>query len=287
MDSTTKPHRLHSEGRTREMHEETNRCIVSLATDRLFYPVSLDRLGRSVRSVAFSGSFRPWPPGSFPIGCPSPLEVPFAFKPFCLAEAHAQGAGAALWLDSSCVAVRPLDPIFTAIEANGYVLFRNGSYRLGEWASDHTLSEYGLSRERALALPEVNAAAIGLHFGSRIAAEFLESWHEAARAGTAFRGVPEPLQTWDDYEDVKWNRAGRVSADPRVHGHRHDQTVAGILADRLHMELTLDGLEDHLVLEAGRELRPPTAIVIDRGQILSTPDLPAPPPRPGPPAGSD
>ena len=127
------------------MHGETNRCIVSLATDRLFYPASLDRLGRSLRSLAFPGSFRSWPPGSFPVGCPSPLEVPFAFKPFCLAKARAQGAGAALWLDSSCVAVRSLDPIFTAIEAKGYVLFRNGSYRLGEWASDHTLSEHGLS----------------------------------------------------------------------------------------------------------------------------------------------
>ncbi len=164
--------------------------------------------------MGFSGSFRPWPPGSFPVGCPSPLEVPFAFKPFCLAEARAEGAGAALWLDSSCVAVRSLDPIFTAIEANGYVLFRNGSYWLGEWASDHTLSEYGLSRDRALALPEVNAAAIGLHFGSRIAVEFLESWHEAARAGTAFRGIPEPLQSWDDYEDVKWNGSGACPPTP-------------------------------------------------------------------------
>lgn len=268
------------------MHGETNRCIVSLATDRLFYPSSLDRLGRSVRNVGFSGSFRPWPPGSFPVGCPSPLEVPFAFKPFCLAEARAQGAGAALWLDSSCVAIRSLDPIFSAIEENGYVLFRNGSYWLGEWASDHTLSEYGVSRDRALALPEVNAAAIGLHFGSRLAVEFLESWLEAARAQVAFRGIPEPLQSWDDYEDVKWNGSRRVSADPRVHGHRHDQTVAGILADRLHLELTLEGLEDSLTLGPDREPRPTTAIVIDRDQVLSPPD-PSPSPGSGPPAGGE
>ena len=184
------------------------------------------------------------------------------------------------------MAIRTLDPIFTAIEANGYVLFRNDSYRLGEWASDHTLSEYGLSRDRALALPEVNAAAIGLHFGSRIAVEFLESWHEAARGEIAFRGVPWPLQSWDDYEDVKWNHAGCVSADPRVHGHRHDQTVAGILADRLHMELTLHGLEDYLVLDPGRDLRPTTAIVIDRDQVLSPPG-PSPSPGPRRPDGRD
>ena len=282
----TQPGRLDSEGHARDMQGGANRCIVSLATDRLFYPVSLDRLERSLGTVGFTGSFRSWSPGSFPVGCPSPLEVPFAFKPFCLAEARAQGAGAALWLDSSCVAIRSLDPIFEAIEENGYVLFRNGPYRLGEWASDHTLSEYGLPRDRALALPEVNAAAIGLHFGSRIAVEFLESWHEAARDETAFRGIPEPLRNWDDYEDVKWNRAGCVSADPRVHGHRHDQTVAGILADRLQMELTLEGLEDYLVLGADRELRPTTAIVIDRDQVLSPPD-PSSSPGSGPPAGME
>ena len=243
--------------------------------------MSLDRLERSLGTVGFTGSFRSWSPGSFPVGCPwrksprssrsaSPRHTP-------------QGAGAALWLDSSCVAIRSLDPIFEAIEENGYVLFRNGSYRLGEWASDHTLSEYGLPRDPGSGAPRgmphdrADVWALGCGFRPRVGGR-------KVRDETAFRGIPEPLRNWDDYEDVKWNRAGCVSADPRVHGHRHDQTVAGILADRLQMELTLEGLEDYLVLGADHELRPTTAIVIDRDQVLSPPD-PSPSPGSGPAAG--
>jgi hypothetical protein len=273
--------------RHRKRREETGRCVVSLATDRDFYPLSLDRLGESLRHVGFRGAFLPWAPGAFPPDCPSQLEVPFAFKPFCVAEARARGAKTVLWLDSSCLVVRSLDPIFREIETNGYVLFKNGSHRVGEWASDHTLSEFGLSRDRALTLPEVNAAVVGLHLDSPLGVEFLESWLAAARKETPFRGIPEAFESWDDYEDVKWNRTGRASPDARVHGHRHDQTVAGILADRLGMELTLEGLEDHLDSDAGDLLRPTTSILIDRFQAflpIPPPAVPRDPSTPAPPA---
>ena len=281
--------------RLRRGRKETGRCVVSLATDRESYPLGgayplvLSRLGRSLRQVGFSGEFRSWAPGDFPPGCPPHLDVPFAFKPFCVAEARARGAQAVLWLDSSCLVVRSLDPIFEAIETNGYVLFRNGTYRVGEWASDLALSEFGLTRERALTLPEVCGGAIGLSFNHRIGVEFFEAWLEAAHKATAFRGTHERPASWTDFEDMKWNRSGRASSDPRVHGHRHDQTVAGILADRFGMELTLDGLEDYLLMEEGAQPRPATAIVIDRYQDFAPamsdqlPPDPSRPPAPGPP----
>jgi len=246
------------------MRDNLDRCVVSLATDRVPYPAGQARLERSLGQVGYRGGIRLWPPGDFPTGCPTQMEAPFAFKPYCLAEARAQGWKAVLWLDARCLVVRSLDPIFEAIEANGYVLFKNAAHRVGEWASDQALAAFGLSREHALALPEVNSAAIGLHFDSRIGVEFLERWHEAARHEVAFRGIREPLESWDDYEDVKWNVSGRASSDPRVHGHRHDQTIAGILGGRLGMELTPDGLEDSMAREADSPLRPTTAILIDR-----------------------
>ena len=88
-------------------------------------------------------------------------------------------------------------------------------------------------------------------------------------------------------------RAESVLGEAKAYGRnrtfRHDgkfpgPVVAGILADRLQMELTLEGLEDYLELEAGHELRPTTAIVIDRDQVLSPPD-PSPSPGSGPPVG--
>jgi len=246
---------------------EVRRCVVSLATDRAFYPSGLERLKTTLRETGFGGEFRSWPPGSFPADCPTHLEVPFAFKPFCLAESRANGGDTLLWLDSSCVVVESLDPLFETIEANGYVLFRNGRNVVGEWSSDLALSEYGLSREDALAIPEVNACALGLNLHAPIAVQFLEAWHDAALREIPFRGTPERLESWNDYRDVKWNRSGRISADRRVRGHRHDQTVASILARRLGMELTAEGVEGYT---EGRELRPTTVIAVDRRLRLQT-----------------
>jgi hypothetical protein len=219
-----------------------SRCVVSLATHGRFTE-GLRRLEQSLADTGFTGGLVCWRPGEFPPGCPSHLEVPFAFKPYCIADAGRQGFDAVLWLDSSCVVLRPLDALFEQIERDGYVLFRNRSYRVGQWSSDRALDVLGLNREQAMDIAEVNAAAIGLNLRHPLALEFLERWLEAAKGEVAFRGIDEPLETHADYQAVKWNREGRVSPDPRVRGHRHDQTVAGVLAYRLGLQLTTEGLQ--------------------------------------------
>jgi hypothetical protein len=217
--------------------------VISLATANREYPRGLARLQARLRESGFPGDVLVWPPGSFPAGCPTRLESPFAFKPFCFREAAERGYESILWLDSSCVPLQPLDPLFDELESSGTLLFRNRDYRVGEWCSDDALAELGLTRDEACDLPEVNAAAVGLDLRHPVAATFLEEWHAAAVAGTAFRGTREPLATEADYHAVKWNREGRVSADPRVRGHRHDQTVAGVLAHRLGLPLREGGIE--------------------------------------------
>jgi HNH endonuclease len=217
-------------------------CVVSLATADKSYPEYLDRLERSLEHVGFAGEFMCWRPGSFPVDSPAHMEVPFAFKPYCLSEAREHGGKLLLWVDSSCVAVRPLEPIFDQIERDGYILFRNDSHRVGEWASDEALGALGLSRDEAMEMPEVNAAVIGLNMSSPVSNLFLERWRRTAQEGLAFRGVSDQLRDRKDYQAVKSNRGARVSSDPRVRGHRHDQTVAGVLAARLGMRLSSAGL---------------------------------------------
>jgi hypothetical protein len=240
------------------------RGIISLATSRGSYRARLSRLQASVRRVGFRGEFAYWPPGRFPAGCPDHLEVPFAFKPFCFEEAGARGLRSVLWLDASCVAIRPLEPLFEEIEERGYLVFRNGSQMIGSWASDDALEVLGLSRDEAMAIPEVNAAVIGLRLDHPLGSRFLTAWRELATGEVAFRGTREKLPTWEHYRDVKSNRSGRASADPRVLGHRHDQTAAGVLAHRLGMELTTDGVQRYSQGDRVRLLRPDTAVVLDR-----------------------
>jgi hypothetical protein len=238
------------------------RCVVTLATDDKQYAASLERLEASLTSVGFTGELVSWRGGRFPEGSPSHSDVPFAFKPYCLAEAARGGGELLLWLDAACIAVRPLDPIFDRLDRNGYVLFRNGQHRVGEWASDLALELFGLSREDAMSIPEVNAAALGLNTGSEIGATFLARWFRAASDGVAFRGVASEPGSEPDYLAVKWNRDGLVSADRRVRGHRHDQTVAGLLAAELGMNLMDHGLETYS--EERRAIGAKTLIAIGR-----------------------
>lgn len=244
-------------------------AVVSLATTA--YGPRLERLAESLDRVRFEGERLLWRPGSFPAGCPEQLVSPFAFKPFALDEARRSGVRFALWLDAGCVAIRSLAPIFRRIEVEGHVLFRNGSFRIGEWASDLALELHDLDREQALALPEVNAAAIGLDLEHPRSVAFLERWLDAARDGRAFRGVAEPVRSAEEYGAVAANIGGRASRDPRVRGHRHDQTVAGILAQELGMELAPEGLQSFARI---RRLRPSTVLVNCRaGRRLDRPLL--------------
>lgn len=235
----------------------TDPAVISLATAP-FEP-SLRRLDRSLDRVGFGGLRRFWEAGAFPDGCPDHLDVPFAFKPHCFAAAGASGLRNVLWLDATCVVIQPLDEIFERIAGRGYILFCHRGLKLGQWASDAALAAFRFDRETAMHLPEVNASALGLDLDHPVAAEFLARWRGAADDGTAFRGVEEPIRSADDYQAVKWNRSGRCSSDPRVNGHRHDQTVAGILAYELGMELSLSGLQPYRRWR--RPIRPATAVI--------------------------
>ena len=237
------------------------RIILSLATADGHYSGQLDRLAQSLRTARFTGETRFWRPGTLPSDCPPHFESPFAFKPYAFSEVQREGNGLALWLDAACVVVRPLDDVFARIERLGYVFFANGGHHVGEWASDTALAQFAISRDSALAMTEVNAAVIGLNLGHPIAAEFLARWKEAAADGVAFRGQRAQFASRREYLDVKWNHGGRASNDRRVRGHRHDQTVAGILADRLRMTITTEWVE---ASSGGRPARPDTIIVIDR-----------------------
>ncbi|MBP1687535.1 MAG: hypothetical protein H6Q33_3678 [Deltaproteobacteria bacterium] len=239
-----------------------NPCIISVATRHKRYPEALVRLRESVLRSGFTGEFLCWPPGVLPDGCPPHLDTPFAFKPYGFHEACRRGKDLVLWLDASCVVVRKLDRLFQTIADEGHVLFRNGDFALGEWASDQALGHFEVSREHAMSMHEVNAAALGLNMKNQTAVDFLEQWYRAAKQGLPFRGVRDALGTWEDYAAIKWNRGNKVSADPRVRGHRHDQTVAGLLAHKLGMKLTTHGLQTYSHQRSRIGFR--TVIVIDR-----------------------
>ena len=198
------------------------------ASVEIAYGAMADRLTAAV--IAQGENIIAWR-NSFPPGSPSQDETPFGFKAFALA-ATAQTCETLLWCDASIVPLRPLAPLWDLIETQGYWLSANlphgetaRAWTCGEWTADSALEPLGITREEAFQIPHIIGTAFGLDLRHEIARAFLAEYLRLAQDGTAFRGP--------------WNNVGlRASQDPRVLGHRHDQTAASVIAWRLGMRLT-------------------------------------------------
>jgi hypothetical protein len=196
-----------------------SRVIVSVATGPRFcggmrrLKEKLDMLPNGAGAVTDFWYDR-FPPG------PTHDEIPYGFKVSAIEKARADGHDAVLWLDSSIVPIRPLDPVWKLIESQGYWFSQNYDYTLGQFCSDGALRIMQLEREEALAIPLVIGTAFGLNFAHNVGRTFFYMWKRKMEEG-AFNGP--------------WTGG---SGDPRVYGHRHDQTVASGACHYLNMHLT-------------------------------------------------
>jgi hypothetical protein len=254
--------------------ESSKRCVISLGAGRKGFTESLKRLEESLRRVRFQGDFLGWN-DELPAGSPSQFEAPMAFKTFCFHEAKQRGYEEILWIDSPIVALRSLEPIFRMIRDHDYVTFANNyGQSLGQWSSDEVLARHQISRDQAMGIPETPTSVIGLNLASDLGRDFLGRWHQMTTDGLTCRGTSAPIQCVEDHYAIAWNKDGRVSKDPRVGGHRFDQTAAGIIAHQMGMLPYADSLRDihykgtlvnrHTILlhhrEFGEEITPLDAI---------------------------
>lgn len=80
----------------------------------------------------------------------------------------------------------------------------------------------GVTRENALTLSEVASGFIGFNLNDKTCNKILDEFFSLAKDGSLFKGY--------------WNNTNNsVSSDPRVKGHRHDQTVLSLLAHKYKM----------------------------------------------------
>jgi len=162
-----------------------------------------------------------------PVGSLPHEQAPYAFKIYALEQAHREIVDTSvtlLWLDSAVMILRPLGPIWRRIERHGYWFSQNHDYNCGEWTCDSALPILGITREEAFTIPQIVGGCFGLNMRAPVAQEFMERWKEYALAG-AFAGP------WR-------NDHGEASLDPRVQGHRHDQTAASVIVHRMGLRLT-------------------------------------------------
>jgi len=199
-------------------------CIINYASGS-WYPRGQDRL---VKSLCDVGN------GDIPcfawknheeLGCPPHVEVPYAFKPYALEHARNMGYELALWCDASVWAVKNIQPVFDYLSEHSHLFFYNAN--IGRFTSDACLQGFNLSRDEAMNMNMLMGICMGFNLTAPVTQEFLRQWLEKSKDGFSFPG------TWNNVEQ-------QVSTDPRCVGHRHDQSVASIIAHNLKMKLVVD-----------------------------------------------
>jgi hypothetical protein len=228
----------------------SDRCVISLGIGRTGHTEPLGRLEESLKKTRFQGDFLVWK-DELPPNSPTHFESPMAFKTYCFLEAMKLGYRYVLWIDAPCIALRSINPIFSIIQEKGYIMFVDPyGQSVGQWCGDDVLEHHKMSRDEAFKMPEIPTSVIGLDLHSVIGRRFLDEWHGMALDQITFRGTRKPITSTDDHYAIAWNKDNCISADPRVGGHRHDQTAAGIIAHRLGMVACSDGLRDVLCQKA-------------------------------------
>jgi hypothetical protein len=210
-------------------------CVISLGVNSpnppdcpksLFQDFSrgLNRIRNNLLYFDFQGDYIAWDQ-FYPQDSPTQQQAHGAYKPFCFHEAQQKGYQYILWLDASIKIKRQIEPLFALIERNGYLIFQE-NHSVGEYCKDEALKTLKITREESFNLPCCRSGVIGLDLSTQRSTEFLRQWKEKASDGITFPGPK-----WSGVKG--WPRT--ASQDPRVQGHRHDQTAASIIALNLGM----------------------------------------------------
>jgi hypothetical protein len=195
------------------------RCLINFAKGK-WYPAGQERLKQSFLKNGFDGDFLFYQ-NEKDVGCHLHSEIPYTFKAYMFKEAMDKGYEQIIWADSAIELVKDIHKIYNQLDTEGYFLLLNGWYT-GEWCADSALEPLGITREEALTIPHLMTNVVGFDVRYENSVRFIEEFFEKAKSGVSFYGA------WK-------NDKHQVSMDDRVLGHRHDQTVASIIAWRLGM----------------------------------------------------
>lgn len=214
-------------------------AIVTVAISG-WYPKGVARMIQEFERVSPGFEIRAWvnhyPPGEYVTTTDAGdyNYLPYQAKPYAMLEALHSGVDIAILLDAAFYPIRPIHILVDHIAQTGYYLCKNGAY-VGEWASDEALDVMGFSRDVSLRIEEASSYCVGLNFHHEAARTLAMDW-------TVYPNAIPGFHTNDcggRYLPTLGRNIGQVSKDPRVKGHRHDQTVLSLCAHRLGMrELT-------------------------------------------------
>lgn len=156
------------------------------------------------------------------IGSPKHADSPYEFKIHAIRTVYMKGYDIVIWCDSVIQLLRPITDWIPEIEKRGVYLQRDG-HRLGNWANDRALNEFGVKRDDVMELDTtIYACVMAFDFRHPNTKQFLYRLKDCADKGL-FKG--------------NWNNSNKTeSQDPRCKGHRHDQTCAELVAREMGIQ---------------------------------------------------
>lgn len=197
-------------------------CVINFARGGHWYVKGQKRLKENFLKFGYMGDFFLYSNES-QLGCPSHEKMPYAFKAYAFQKAIEADYTRIIWCDSSMYLYndQSLGKMGRQLDKDGYMFALNG-WNTGQWCSDAALSKLKITREESFNIPHIMANSMGFDTNNEKAREFLKQYYSHAKDGS-FRGA---------WKNVK----SSVSSDPRVLGHRHDQTAGSVIAWRLGMQ---------------------------------------------------
>ena len=213
------------------------RAIVNFAKGA-WYPRGQKRLRESLEGN-FDGEFLGFTDES-EFNSPTHAEVPYAFKPYLIDMLRSEGYDSVLWVDAAAWAERDVQPVFDIIESLGYYFQVNAE--CGSWCSDVCLQEFGVSRDEAFRVLMLMGCFMGFNLRDERTNRFVDEWLRLAKERKTFVGSHT-------------NHNLEVSSDVRVQGHRHDQSVASLLAYQMNMPLLATPMFQYVYQDMLPELR--------------------------------
>lgn len=166
-----------------------------------------------------------------PNGCPqhsTTTHGAYAFKIHAIQNAIDRGYRYVLWLDTTMIVVKPLQPLWDCIAEHGWYVCPQAGARLGEYTSDEALAIYGIDRELAMHIQLPYSGIVGLDMKG-IGGDIWREWKKLCEAG-AFMGHHHAPGRGSAGGG---KTVGKVSEDPRVSGHRHDESAIGYVLYKL------------------------------------------------------
>jgi len=194
-------------------------CIVNFSDYK--FKKGQDRLRESLIQYGYQGDVVLFNEYS-QIGSKSHDEVPYQFKVYAIEKARSLGYDIVLYCDASIYAISNVMPVINYIIEKGHLMEYCG-FSAGQFSTDSCLVDMGLTRDEAMNIKLHSAGFTGLNFQNNVTNDFFSKWFKYASEEKTFIG--------------DWNNNNKqCSTDDKCLGHRHDQTVASIIAHNLNME---------------------------------------------------